>query len=100
MLLLLALLIWLTDVLGKRALVQPLITYGTNPLFIYILSWLWAVTLSLIPLADSNLYQVSFQLLTTLLAPKAASLLFALLHVVGFWWLSRLLYQRNIMIRL
>lgn len=100
LLLLLALLIWLTDVLGKRALVQPLITYGTNPLFIYILSWLWAVTLSLIPLADSNLYQVSFQLLTTLLAPKAASLLFALLHVVGFWWLSRLLYQRNILIRL
>lgn len=96
----LALLVWVSDVLAKRALVQPLITYGTNPLFIYILSWLWAVCLSLIPAGNSNLYQFSFELLTTVLAPKQASLLFAMLHVLWFWWLSRLLYQRNIIIRL
>lgn len=100
LLLILAVLVWVSDVLAKRALVQPLITYGTNPLFIYILSWLWAVCLSLIPAGDSNLYQYSFELLTTVLAPKQASLLFAVLHVLWFWWLSRVLYQRNIIIRL
>lgn len=100
LLLILALLVWVSDVLAKRALVQPLITYGTNPLFIYILSWLWAVSLSLIPVGDSNLYQYSYELFASVLAPKQASLLFAMLHVLGFWWLSRLLYRRNIIIRL
>lgn len=97
---LLALLVWLSDIRQQHKLVQPLVTYGTNPLFIYILSWLWAATLMRIPLADSNLYQASFELLATLLPLKLASLLFALLHVVGFWWLSGVLYRRNIIIRL
>lgn len=97
---LLAALLWLSEVKSQRFLLQPLVTYGTNPLFIYILSWLWAVTLGLIPVGDTNLYQAGFALLAQYLPAKLASLLFALLHVVLFWWLSRVLYQRNIIIRL
>ncbi len=97
---LLSALVWLCDIKGRREWLQPLVTYGTNPLFIYILSWLWAVTLSLIPVADSNAYQMLFSLFAQFLPAKLASLLFALLHVVAFWWLSRLLYRRNIIIRL
>ena len=96
----LAALVWLCDIKGRQEWLQPLVTYGTNPLFIYILSWLWAVTLGLIPVADSNLYQLLFSLLAQCLQAKLASLVFALLHVVLFWWLSRLLYRRNIIIRL
>ncbi|HSG51374.1 MAG TPA: heparan-alpha-glucosaminide N-acetyltransferase domain-containing protein [Rheinheimera sp.] len=98
--LLLALLLWLSDINGKQQWVQPWVTYGTNPLFIYILSWLWAATLMRIPVADTNLYQASFELLALVLPAKMASLLFAILHVVLFWWLSRLLYRRGIVIRL
>lgn len=97
---LLAALLWLSEVKGQRRLLQPLVTYGTNPLFIYILSWLWAVTLALIPVGDSNLYQALFALLAQYLPAKLASLLFALGHVALFWWLSRLLYRRNVIIRL
>ena len=97
---LLAFMLWLADIKGRRALLQPLVTYGSNPLFIYVLSWLWAVTLGLIPVGDSNLYQTLFMLLGQLLPLKLASLVFALAHVVMFWWLSRLLYRRNIIIRL
>lgn len=100
LLLILAALVWLCDVRQQRGLLQPLIVYGSNPLFIYILAWLWAVSAGLIPLGDSNLYQYSFELLAQLLAPKAASLLFALLHVLLFWWLSLLLYRRHIIIKL
>lgn len=97
---LLAVLVGLSDILKQHRLVQPLVTYGTNPLFIYILSWLWAATLMRIPFAGSNVYQVAFELIATLMPAKLASLVFALLHVVLFWWLSRLLYRRNIIIRL
>ena len=97
---LLAILVWFTDVKQHTRLLQPLVIYGTNPLFIYVLSWLWAVTLGLIPLADTNLYHYLFALLAQFMPPRLASLLFALLHVVLFWWLSQLLYRRNIIIRL
>ncbi len=100
LLLLLAALVWLCDVRQQRQLVQPLIVYGSNPLFIYILAWLWAVTAGLIPLADSNLYQATFNGLALLFPAQLASLLFALLHVLLFWWLSLLLYRRNIIIKL
>lgn len=100
LLLILAALVWLCDVRQQRGLLQPLIVYGSNPLFIYILAWLWAVSAALIPLGGSNLYQYCFELLALLLAPKAASLLFALLHVLLFWWLSLLLYRRHIIIKL
>mgnify|MGYP006165282163 CR=1 FL=1 len=100
LLLILAMLLWLCDVRQQRALLQPLIVYGSNPLFIYILAWLWAVSLNLIPVAGISLYQYGFNLLALLLAPKLASLLFALLHVMLFWYLSLLLYRRNIIIKL
>lgn len=100
LLVLLALLLWLIDIRHQQALVQPLIVYGSNPLFIYILAWVWAVTVALIPLAGSNLYQYSFALLAGLMPAKLASLMFALLHVVLFWLVSLWLYRNKIFIRL
>ena len=97
---LLAGLVYLADIKAKKAMIAPLVIYGTNPLFIYILAWLWAVLLALIPFGDSNLYQQLFAALALMMPAKLASLCFALIHVLLFWWLSRVLYRRNIIIRL
>lgn len=103
-LLLLAAMVWLMDIRQKNWL-QPLVIYGSNPLFIYMLSWLWATAASqLIYVSHAgqsiSLYQFGFDSLHVLLPAKLASLLFALLHVLLFWLLSYVLYQRRIFIKL
>ena len=104
-LLLLAILVWCIDIKGWTALAEPLKVYGTNPLFIYILSWLWAVLIGqliLIPAeaGSVSLYQWGFKQLAMIFPAKLASFVFAVLHVIGFWYLSLLLYKRNIVIKL
>ncbi|RVT47799.1 DUF1624 domain-containing protein [Rheinheimera sediminis] len=104
-LLLLAALVWCIDIKGWTSLAEPLKVYGTNPLFIYILSWLWAVLIGqLIFLTTEtgsvSLYQWGFEQLALVFPAKLASFVFALLHVIGFWYLSLLLYKRNIIIKL
>jgi predicted acyltransferase len=104
-LVLLSLLVWSIDIKGWTRLAEPLKVYGTNPLFIYILSWLWAVLIGqliFIPTdtGSVSLYQWGFELLAVVLPFKLASFVFALLHVIGFWYLSLLLYKRNIIIKL
>ncbi len=104
-LLLLAMLVWCIDIKGWTSLAEPLKVYGTNPLFIYILSWLWAVLIGqliFIPTEAGpvSLYQWGFEQLAIVFPAKLASFVFALLHVVGFWYLSLLLYKRNIVIKL
>ena len=103
-LLLLAAMVWLMDIRQKNWL-QPLVIYGSNPLFIYMLSWLWASAASqLIRFTydgqSISLYQFGFDSLHVLLPAKLASLVFALLHVLLFWLLSYWLYQRRIFIKL
>ena len=103
-LLLLAAMVWWMDVRHRQTL-QPLVVYGSNPLFIYMLSWLWAsAATQLIRFSYGgqtiSLYQFGFESLIALLPAKLASLTFALLHVLLFWWLSYLLYWRRIFIKL
>ncbi len=101
----LGLLMLVLDVAGQRRLGWPLQIYGTNPLFIYILSIVVARTMWVVQLSDGNGGQVSvyswlYQQLLPLASPLNASLIFALLHVVLFWFLSLALYRRNIIIKL
>ncbi len=102
---LLALMVWLIDIRGASHLAEPLRIYGTNPLFIYMLSWIWAVVLSslLVWQQDGQMmsaYQYGFELLAALMPDKLASLLFAVAHVLLFWLLSYWLYRRQIFIKL
>ncbi|MBU2178286.1 MAG: DUF5009 domain-containing protein [Gammaproteobacteria bacterium] len=102
---LLALMVWLVDIKGWRAVAEPLRIYGSNPLFIYMLSWLWAVLIGeLLVWQDAgqtmSVYQQGFMLLATVLPAKLASLVFALTHVLMFWALSYELYRRKIFIKL
>jgi predicted acyltransferase len=102
----LALCVWLADLLECKLLTDPFRIFGTNPLFIYCLSWICTATLMAVsvpvPLADGtvSLYTWLWQGLLPLLPPKVASLAFALLNVGFFWCVSWLLYRRNIVIKI
>ncbi|MEM1320737.1 MAG: heparan-alpha-glucosaminide N-acetyltransferase domain-containing protein [Bacteroidota bacterium] len=104
-LLTLATIYWLVDVLGYRRWTKPFVVYGTNALFIYVLSGLIAKSLYLIklPLADGStptlgswLYQSFY---TPLLSPYNASLAYALTNVALLWGLAWILYHKKIFIK-
>ena len=98
--LLLAAFIWLIDIMKQVKLAQPLLVYGTNPLFVYVLSFL-VVTLYLnIPMGDSTLYAWLYQQLNAVFPAKLASFIFAFSHVAFFWYVSLKLYQRKIFIKI
>jgi predicted acyltransferase len=98
-LIVLAAFIWLMDVKGKT--IAPLLVYGMNPLFIYVVSWVWIVIYTMIPVGDGNFYDVIFGLFLAADSPnKAASFLFAITHVYIFWLICLWLYRRNIVIKL
>ncbi len=102
---LLAALVYLVDIRQATRLTDPLRIYGSNPLLIYVLAWAFAVVTSRyivwpVDGGQLSLYQALFELLATMLPAKLASLLFALLHVLLFWWVSLWLYRRQIFIKL
>jgi predicted acyltransferase len=47
-----------------------------------------------------SLYQWGFEQLALFLPAELASLLFAVLHVLLFWWLAFWLHQRRIFIKI
>ena len=96
----LALFIWLVDIKKITALTYPLIVYGSNSIFIYILAPFWVRAYLFVPVGEgSNLYDGLFLLLCKLWQPVNASLIFALLHVILFWCISWLLYKRSLFIK-
>ncbi|PCH96015.1 MAG: hypothetical protein COB83_06740 [Gammaproteobacteria bacterium] len=98
--LLLAAFIWLIDIKGYNKLVAPLLVYGTNPLFVYVLSFLFVTVYLNIPVGDSSLYRWLYEQLLLIANPTLASFLFAFSHVVFFWYISLKLYQRKIFIKI
>ena len=100
----LALCVWAADILESRPVSRPFEIFGTNPLFIYCLSWLFATAMMAIPITQGentvSLYTWLWHCLLPLFTPKIASLLFALLHVVFFWLVSLLLYRRGIVVKI
>ena len=98
--LLLAAFIWLIDIMEQVKLAEPLLVYGTNPLFVYVLSFL-VVTLYLnINMGDTSMYAWLYNQLSGVFYPKLASFIFAFSHVVLFWFVSLKLYQRKIFIKI
>jgi len=98
--LLLAAFVWLIDIKGQQKLVSPLLVYGTNPLFVYVLSFLFVTIYLTIPVGNSSLYGWIYQQFTLFANPTLASFLFAFSHVVLFWFVSLKLYQRKIFIKI
>jgi predicted acyltransferase len=98
--LLLAFFIWLIDLKGQEKLASPLLVYGTNPLFVYILSFLFVTVYLNVSVGNSSLYRWLYEQFKLIAEPTLASFLFALTHVVLFWVISLLLYQRRIFIKI
>ncbi|WP_019029518.1 acyltransferase family protein [Colwellia piezophila] len=98
--LLLAAFIWLIDIMKQVKLAEPLLVYGTNPLFVYVLSFLVVTVYLNINIGDSSMYGWLYQQLSNVFAPKLASFIFAFSHVVFFWYVSLKLYQRKIFIKI
>lgn len=105
--LLLAFLIWVIDEKKYTAWSKPFIHFGTNPLFIFVFSGLFAKTIIyLIKITNSQGEIVSAKqyLYQDIFVPIAGnmngSLLFAVAHIVFFWCLVYLLYRNKIFIKI
>ncbi|MCF2946583.1 heparan-alpha-glucosaminide N-acetyltransferase domain-containing protein [Paraglaciecola aquimarina] len=97
--------IYLHDVKGiKRGFAWTQV-YGSNPLFIYVLSWLFASSLYLVKWTSqsgtmTNAHQFIFESLSQWMSAKNASLVFALLVVGLFYLCSLFLYKRKIFVKI
>lgn len=99
-------LIWIIDIKSYTRWTKFFIVFGMNPLFIFALSGLWAVTLIRlvhIEVADGStlngytwLYRYVFE---PLAGELNGSLLFALAHVALFWLIGWLLFRKRIFIK-
>ncbi len=96
----LAAIIFVVDIVKQDKGFKWMEIYGTNPLFIYVLAWIYASVLLLIPIGDTSAYGAIYQALTIPLSEKAASLAFALIAVSIFYALSHWLYKKRIFIKL
>lgn len=96
----LALFVYLIDIKKYEKPVTPLLVYGTNPLFIYVISWLWVATYGMFSVDNMLLQTWMFQTLSSYMPEKLASFVFAFSHVVLFWWFSKLLFDRKIFIKI
>jgi predicted acyltransferase len=102
----LGVLVWIIDLKGYKKWTSFFVVFGMNPLFIFALSGLWAITLSrLVHLETSDgkrisgyswLYQEVF---VPVSGPLNGSLLFALAHIAFFWLIGYILYQKKIFIK-
>lgn len=96
----LAIFVYIIDLRQLEKPVAPLLVYGTNPLFIYVLSWVWVASYDFFMIGDVKLHNWMFLTLSEVMPHKLASFVFAFSHVALFWWISKWLYQRKIFIKI
>jgi len=100
--------IFLIDVLGWKSATEPFVVFGSNPLFIFVLSAVYAKLLAYIKFIPMNGAIVSTKtwLFAKVFMPIAnysqinASLLFALTTITIFWAISLILYRKKIFIKI
>jgi predicted acyltransferase len=101
----LAILVWLIDVRGWRGWTKPFVILGMNAITLFVLSGLLVKTLLLIrvPAADGTSVAVSRWIYESfyvpLAAPKNASLLYALTHLVLLFGVLAWMYRRRIFLK-
>lgn len=103
---LLGALVWVIDIKGFSRWSMFFVVFGVNPLFIFALSGLWAKILGrLIKItgADGNTVSGASWLYNEVFVPLAGnlngSLLYAISHVLVFWFIGYVLYRRKIFIK-
>lgn len=103
----LGMMIEIIDIQGKKRLVQPLVIFGTNPLFAYVLSGVLANTLyDLIQWEDASgaIIHANDWLYTDIFQPVFGdfngSLMFAITFVIVCWSVTALLYRKGVFIKI
>ena len=103
----LALLIWIIDIKGYKKWSTPFIHFGTNPLFIFVLSGLYVKSIIyLVKFTNDHEetvtgYEKLYNELFVPLADKMnGSLLFAITHIIFFWALVYILFKKKIFIKI
>lgn len=104
----LALLIFLIDYKQYRTWARPFVHFGSNPLFIFVFSGVYAKTISYlikIPVAGSDTSMSLYSyLFTNVFAPAFGnmngSLMFAISHIIVFWFICYILYRQKIFIKI
>lgn len=92
--------VYIVDVKGHKKLVEPLLVYGTNPLFVYVLSSVWVTCYQFISIGNEPFGRWLYIQLSTVFPPTLASFVYALSHVILFWFISQQLYKRKIFIKI
>ncbi|MBA4323266.1 MAG: hypothetical protein C0408_10670 [Odoribacter sp.] len=102
---LMAILIWIIDLKGYTKWTSFFVVFGMNPLFIFALSGIWARILTrLIKIHEDeqviNGYNWLYQKIFMPVAGELnGSLLFALAHILVFWFICYVLYKKKIFIK-
>ena len=103
----LAFLLWLIDVNNFKKWATPFLHFGTNPLAIYMFSGVYVTIIGyLINITNSQGEVVSGYdyLYSDIFVPIAGnmngSLLFAIVHIIFFWFINYVLYKRKIFIKI
>jgi predicted acyltransferase len=100
-----AILIWIIDLKGYAKWADFFLVFGMNSLFIFALSGVWARVLTRLIRIDVNgtvvtgynwLYQNIFQ---PVAGDINGSLLFAISHIIVFWFICWILYRKRIFIK-
>jgi predicted acyltransferase len=95
----LALCYWWVDLRGERALTRFFVIYGVNAIAVYVGSGALARTLALVEIGGVPAKQVIYQaLFLAWLPPHAASLIYALTWVAGWFLVLAWMYRRKIFI--
>jgi predicted acyltransferase len=99
-LMILSTLIYIIEIIKKRNWTNFFTVFGKNPLFIYILADVIAISLNLIPVGNKTLGQWIFaDVFGSLASPVNASLLFALFVMMICWGVGYYLDKKKIYIK-
>jgi len=104
--LILGILLWIIDIKGYSKWAKPLLVFGINPLFLYVLSEILAITLGfeLLSSASGEKLSVTNWIYSSLFQPVAGavngSLLFAIAFALICWLAGWILFIRNIIVKL
>ena len=97
----LALLFIIIDIWNLKGWTGFFNTFGTNPLFTYLLAGIWTKTMLAVKIGETTLYKWIFEHICSPLfeEQKLASLLFAIMQVLIIWAFGYILYRKKIIIK-
>ncbi len=101
----LAAMIWIVDIKENKKVVQPLVIFGTNSIFVFAASGIWGrIILKIKYTLNGDIVSGYTYLYETVFRPLAGnyngSLLFAIFHVFMWWVVLHWMYRNKIFIKI